>query len=143
MCSLAPEVHGFLENGCQPLLLLMQPIQVRRPSPRLLGLVLYGGVTNLVVGVASEDENIDDGELVDEAVALKLLPYAGADRGNWLGDGVHRLDLGGLVASWCQLGYGFGATPCQLQAPMSSGKGIPHAARFGTSPAPAASHQPH
>ncbi len=33
----------------------------------------------LVVGIAFEEKDIDDGQLVDESVAFKLLPHAGAD----------------------------------------------------------------
>lgn len=50
----------------------------------------------MIIGVASEDQHIDDRELVDKAMSLKLLPYACTDGGDWFRDGVHSLDLGGL-----------------------------------------------
>ncbi|KAK1845114.1 hypothetical protein CCHR01_12229 [Colletotrichum chrysophilum] len=51
----------------------------------------------LVFGVALEDQDVDDGELLGEPVALKLLAYPGAKDGDGKGDVVHRLDLGRLA----------------------------------------------
>ena len=46
-----------------------------------------------------EQQDIDDGNLVDKSVALKLLSYSCADRGNGHGDVVHGLDLGSLESA--------------------------------------------
>jgi hypothetical protein len=51
----------------------------------------------LVIGVTLHEKDIDHGQLVDEAVALELLPHAGADGRDGLRDRVHGLDLGRLV----------------------------------------------
>jgi hypothetical protein len=50
----------------------------------------------LVIGIALKKENIDHGQLVDVAVALKLLPDAGPNRRDRMRDGVHGLYLGRL-----------------------------------------------
>lgn len=53
--------------------------------------------THLELGVAVVDEDVDGLELRDVAVALELLPHLGPDGGNGHVEGVHGLDLGGLV----------------------------------------------
>lgn len=71
-----------------------QPLLV--PAPLSLKKCAY-----LVVGGALEKKDIDHGQLVDESVALKLLPHAGPDGCDGEGDRVHGLDLGRLKDNCC------------------------------------------
>lgn len=50
-------------------------------------------LTDLVFGVVLHQEHVDDGDLVDESVTLKLLSHARADDRDGEGDRVHGLDL--------------------------------------------------
>lgn len=86
--GLAPEVHGFLYQAASALPLLLSFLI---PSASSAGCPAY-----LIVGMAPEDEDVHRRELVDESVALKLLPDASSDGGDGEGDRVHGLDLGGL-----------------------------------------------
>jgi hypothetical protein len=54
------------------------------------------GISHLVISIALVQQNIDNGQLVDVAVAFELLPDAGADGGDGVRDTVHGLDLGRL-----------------------------------------------
>lgn len=73
-----------------------------RRAPHVIGeggMALYaGGATDLVLGIVLHEQDVDDGQLVYESVALKLLPHARADHGDGEWDRVHGLDLGRL--SW-------------------------------------------
>lgn len=53
-------------------------------------------VTDLELGVALVEQNINDAQLADVAVLLELLADLGTDDGNGHVQRVHGLDLGGL-----------------------------------------------
>lgn len=50
----------------------------------------------LELGVALEEENVDDAQLADVAVLLKFLADLCADGGHGHAQGIHGLDLGAL-----------------------------------------------
>jgi len=49
--------------------------------------------TNLVIHSTLRNKLVHNWELVDETMPLELLSYSGTDGRNWLGDGVHHLNL--------------------------------------------------
>jgi hypothetical protein len=56
----------------------------------------WNGGTNLELGVALVEQDINNGDLADVAVLLELLADLGADGGYGHAERVHGLDLGGL-----------------------------------------------
>lgn len=60
--------------------------------------ILRGARTNLELGVALEDQNVNSRELADIAMLLELLADLGANGGYGHVQRVHGLDLGGLYA---------------------------------------------
>lgn len=56
-------------------------------------------IAYLVVSSAMEKKEVDGRKLVDISVALKLLPDAGPDSRDGVGDRVHCLDLGRLEST--------------------------------------------
>ena len=59
-------------------------------------MIFDAGLTNLVLLVRVEKEDIDSLELLNVSVSLELLPHLGADSRDWHVERVHCLDLWSL-----------------------------------------------
>lgn len=87
MCRLLPEVHGFLR--------LVSELHLVQKKPGTTA-ALVRPPTYLVFSMRFKEEDIDNRELVDLAVALEFLAYSCADGCGRQRDVIHGLDLGGL-----------------------------------------------
>jgi hypothetical protein len=74
---------------------LLRTSCISQQVPSALSLPIRGA-SYLIIGIVLKEENVHHWQLVDESMALKLLPYAGADSRNWMWDRVHGLNLRGL-----------------------------------------------